>query len=236
MAISIYPLFAAAERGVFLGLLTGWLAAVLLRSGKVRNLILTLVFGLVLYGVFQWVVQRGLLTNFMIYRFNLASLLQTGGTGRMNIWSVGLNIIKDHLMIGVGLGNFSIAYLGYAPSMLAGSYAYVALGPHSDIIGILTELGLIGLVLFIGLLLSVWVRFISLFRQPSTPEMTLLVTWLLGLWVYYLTVSLTSVLMYRKFYWILFALVSVVIKIYQERSENAGLAEQAIQPIGSTKK
>jgi O-antigen ligase len=215
----IYPLFAAGERGVFLGLATGWFAIALVSKHKLANLGFALVTGLAFYSAFQIISYYGLLSNFAIYRFSLSSIIDTGGTGRLDIWRVGLDIIRNHPLIGVGLGNFIYAYTRYAPLLLVGSYATAAFGPHNDLISVITELGIIGFILFSGFLASIWIRFGKLLRGILNPEITLLATWLLGLWIYYLSVGFTTVFIYRKYYWLLVALVEVLIKIYQENRE-----------------
>ena len=81
----------------------------------------------------------------------------TGGSGRTDIWAVGLKIFEASPLTGVGHANFPVAY---NPTFIAGAEAYALLGyaraPHSIVIGTLGELGLVGfacLALFLGPLL-----------------------------------------------------------------------------------
>jgi O-antigen ligase len=79
--------------------------------------------------------------------------ISTGGAGRTNIWAVGLGIIESSPIVGVGHGNFPVAY---TPEMIretvAGDLTDVGRGPHNLIVGTLGELGVIGLILLAAFL------------------------------------------------------------------------------------
>lgn len=91
------------------------------------------------------------------------SALETGGAGRVDIWSVGLAIFADHPFIGVGYGNFPVAFTpeiirdvnvpGLNPGILI-----PGLAPHSSVVGTLTELGLVGGFLLAIFLLTALLR------------------------------------------------------------------------------
>ena len=74
----------------------------------------------------------------------------TGGAGRLDIWYVGLEMAMRHPFLGVGLGNFLVAfkgYAGYAPTFQGFDRA-----AHNVYLEMWTELGFVGLVLlFIAL-------------------------------------------------------------------------------------
>ena len=81
------------------------------------------------------------------------------GAGRTDIWVAGTQIVKHHLFSGVGISNFPVAYNAYA------GYAPTFKGFHRDshntFLNILSETGLVGLVLF---LLALYSQFRSLER------------------------------------------------------------------------
>ncbi len=88
----------------------------------------------------------------------LSTALQSGGSGRIDIWAVGLNIFGDQPVLGVGYGNFPVAF---TPEVIRGTNVPgldinvldPGAGSHSIIVGTLVELGIVGLVLlapFIG--------------------------------------------------------------------------------------
>jgi O-antigen ligase len=216
--ICIYPLFATGERGVYLGILAGWMIVTLLSRGKFTQIAYGILITLLVYWVFQFAVQNGYLSNYVVSRLTISEIIQTGGTGRVNIWKVGLNMFLDHPMLGVGIGNFPDAYYYYAPNYYWASKEMN--GSHSDLINIGTELGLIGLILFLGMLIYIGMRFLPLFKKPKPrPGIYSMMILLLGLWSYIFTVGMTSVTINRKFYWITLVLVEVVIKLFNKTPE-----------------
>jgi O-antigen ligase len=100
------------------------------------------------------------LAPFIVERAEIA--VSTGGAGRTDIWSVGLNIYQSAPVTGVGLANFPSAY---TPERVrdsdvgvysANNPAFRA--PHNIVIGTLGELGLIGLFLLTIFLLPLVLR------------------------------------------------------------------------------
>jgi O-antigen ligase len=80
--------------------------------------------------------------------------ISTGGAGRADIWSVGLVIYESSPVLGVGYGNFPVAYTAEVVRDAGITSAYTSTGraPHNIVIGTLAELGPFGVVL-LGLLL-----------------------------------------------------------------------------------
>jgi O-antigen ligase len=88
--------------------------------------------------------------------------LSTGGAGRTDIWTVGLNIYKSAPFTGVGLSNFPAAY---TPEIVrqsdvgiysANNPAYRA--PHNIVVSTLGELGPVGVFLLAAFLLPLVLR------------------------------------------------------------------------------
>ena len=102
----------------------------------------------------------------------VASSLSTGGSGRTDIWAVGLSVLASAPLLGVGFGNFSQAFTPYAISHASASNAsgalFAARGAHNVYLGTSVETGLVG-----GLLLVVLV--ISAFTMRSTNGITTVV-------------------------------------------------------------
>jgi hypothetical protein len=76
----------------------------------------------------------------------------TRGAGRLDIWVVGLHTLERYGILGAGLHNFPAAYSDFA------GYAPIYRGPsaasHNTYLNVSVELGLFGLLLFLGLILS----------------------------------------------------------------------------------
>jgi len=83
--------------------------------------------------------------------------ISTGGAGRTDIWTVGLEIIASSPVVGVGYANFPVAFtpeLVFATPVAADTG--VARAPHDIVIGTVGELGIVGmlaLAAFLGPLL-----------------------------------------------------------------------------------
>jgi O-antigen ligase len=77
----------------------------------------------------------------------VASSLESGGSGRTDIWAVGLSILSTVPLLGVGLGNFGQAFTQYAISQASASNASGALfadrAAHSVYLGASVETGLL---------------------------------------------------------------------------------------------
>jgi exopolysaccharide production protein ExoQ len=108
--------------------------------------------------------------------------ISTGGSGRTDIWAVGLYMLTTAPLLGVGFGNFHLAYTPYvvqqASAGLAPIYALSAgRAPHNIFLGTFVETGVVGGVLLI-------LFFASALRQPGGGRLANVVTAILvGLFV-----------------------------------------------------
>lgn len=78
-----------------------------------------------------------------------------GGTGRTELWSIGVRMSEDHLLGGVGVENFVVfspRYVRQPGSLEFVSFTERPYVPHNVYIGFLAETGVIGLGLFLALL------------------------------------------------------------------------------------
>ena len=88
--------------------------------------------------------------------------LSSGGSGRTDIWSVGLRIFGSAPVTGVGLANFPTAFtperVRDTPVAITDPATLTNRAPHNIVIGTLGELGLVGIVLLAMLLVPLLVR------------------------------------------------------------------------------
>ena len=88
-----------------------------------------------------------------------ASVLTPGSDrGRIAMWRHTLEMVLDHPLLGVGLDNWEYAYPIYDRGRTSGKITAESepVRPHNDFLWILSELGLVGLALFIWLLWCIW--------------------------------------------------------------------------------
>lgn len=78
-------------------------------------------------------------------------VIETGGSGRLDIWYVAWKTLEKYWLIGAGLSNFPEAYTEYAS--YAPNFAGINRASHNIYIGTFVELGIIG---FILLILAIW--------------------------------------------------------------------------------
>ena len=90
----------------------------------------------------------------------LNTAIETGGTGRTAIWAVGLNVVPEHPLIGIGYGAFPSVI---NPENVRATILPVQtdvldfpIGPHNIVVGVLVELGIVGLLLLFGVARSVF--------------------------------------------------------------------------------
>ena len=79
--------------------------------------------------------------------------IETGGNGRLNIWKKSLNIVSKNLIVGVGFDNFHLAYEdnNYI------EYQKID-NAHNVYLHILATQGLIGLVIYLFVCISVFIK------------------------------------------------------------------------------
>jgi len=79
-------------------------------------------------------------------------------SGRWSNWQGALKVIDSHPILGVGAGNYAQAALDYSTTVQAHSakkaadVGGLAGAAHNTFLGVMSELGLVGLILFLGIL------------------------------------------------------------------------------------
>lgn len=104
-----------------------------------------------------------------------------GGTGRVDLWTIGLRMLEDHPIRGVGTGQFqatSVEYLIRPGTFQRADYVLVhPLVTHNTYLNVAAELGLVGGGLFLAwIAVSVWsaVRAIGAFERRGASSLGLL--------------------------------------------------------------
>jgi len=87
-------------------------------------------------------------------RYTTLSQIESGETwnGRADNWQGALDVIASHPILGVGSGNYAEAAMDYSESVQqhSQSKAEVAGATHNVALGVASELGLVGLILFLA--------------------------------------------------------------------------------------
>lgn len=145
-AVQIIALFMTMSRGGWISIAFG--AVVFLFFVKKRLLLLSIPAGVV--GLY--LLPASFLSRFMTI-FNLAD---SSTSYRFKIWEVTGEVIRDHFLVGVGLGHqpFKYTFETYIRTM-------PIFHAHNSYIEIFAELGIVGFVLFVLFIVSIFALLIQ---------------------------------------------------------------------------
>jgi O-antigen ligase len=216
-AVSTVGLFLTLSRGALFGLAVAMLVAPLvLGPGRRRAALVVMAIAALCavawFGVIASESSRERVTN----------PSAGGGSGRTDLWRVGWRMVEDHPVRGVGVGNFPARSVDY--HLRPGSTendAYIVdtpKVPHNIYLAVLSELGIIGLILFVAVLvipLAAAVRAAREFARRGQAVLELLSRALfLGL-VGYLAALFFSSQLFEKQLWLLLAAAPALLAIAQ---------------------
>jgi O-antigen ligase len=194
LAIVSGAILLSGTRSAWVAIGVGFAFAVLPRLGA-RRLVPLSIFLIAAVALFAVDDLRTAIVD------RLSTALSSGGAGRIDIWTVGMNIFTAHPLAGVGYGSFPAAFTPeiIRDTDIPGLDVNVldpGAGPHSLVIGTLAELGIVGMVLLAAFL-------VTTLRGPGLRAVTALHATVIAL----LTQSLFLDVMNRKHLWLMIALV-----------------------------
>lgn len=204
------------SRGVWIGISASLLISIFVTTKNPRIIRNTIIIAAVLIGLVVAVYYSGLIkssvSESVSERFEtlFSGDYEAATAGRTDIWTVGLEIVKDSFPLGVGFANFKIAYKHRVPR-ITGFFIHSSGDPHNTFLGILAETGLVGFTLFMGI-------FVHLFRNIwhiTDPVTRFILMWLLG------SMTLMSLAKTNHFSpWFWFVLLIVALSANLERQTN----------------
>jgi O-antigen ligase len=176
-AIIALGIAATWSRGAWLGCIAGLSVMALLWSDRTRR---WLALGAGTAAVIAVLGLAGLLPTVFAERFSVlfenfvvfdASKVDPTPTNwslveRMAHWQAGWDMARDHPLVGVGPGNYEAAY----PRYYIGDWLEALGHSHNYYINTFAELGLIGLVIFLGFTVTIFVRFIAAARRAGASQ------------------------------------------------------------------
>jgi O-antigen ligase len=135
-----------------------------------------------------------------------SNALQSGGSGRLSIWKVGLEAFKHHWLLGAGVGNFLQAYNESFISVYQRVYASWHRAPHNFIVQVAVEFGVIGLALFLAAWYTQWRSLSVIVRSSRYFDLRIgLEAALVGLFV----AGMFGNLLEQKITWLAFAVAAM---------------------------
>jgi O-antigen ligase len=174
--VFLYGIFATASRTGLVALLATPLLALLVPRLAPRlgwRIVLMYVLGAaalaVIVLVFPWVgTTRGESVTDRYMTLSQPDSVQTW-SGRLSIWQGAVDVIASHPILGVGAGNFSEFAVQDSSKIAAhsaakGQFAGVA---HNMFLGVASQMGIVGLILFLCVLFLAFKTVVSIARESS---------------------------------------------------------------------
>jgi O-antigen ligase len=136
------------------------------------------------------------------------------GAGRFDVWLAGLEASKHHSIIGVGLDNFPAAFDRYAGHTTV--FRGYRRASHNVYLGTLTEVGIIGLLLF---LIAIGVQIHGVEKLQATTKQAPLVVACEAAWFGILLAGLSKDILWDKVFWFSWVLLASVTRLcWRDRS------------------
>jgi len=218
----IIAIILTGSRGTWLAIpitvLFGWL----ITKGKILRIQSGIIPGIILTLIITFLIHSNFISPYLSQRFTTMIHPEEthGGSGRLDIWTVGLAMVEDNPVFGVGLSNFPVRfgdYIGKRTTWSGYSYGvYLKMDPHNAFLSIQAELGIIGIFLFF---LFIWYIVKPLFVYIK--DIRAVIGILLILFIFISGVKAT--IQWRKVFWLVFAIATVissVIKAEKDESSN----------------
>jgi O-antigen ligase len=216
--ICMLALFLTSSRGGLIALAVALIAAVFL-GGRRRGTMLVAALGAILVTVFYFATIAPADVRERVIH-------PEGGTGRVDIWTVGLRMVKDNAIHGVGSGNFTTSSIHYLlePGVLLRDDFIIDTPKvaHNTYLQILAELGIVGFALFMTILLFSLVCAFKAHRVAAAAgdrELDIIaratVVALVALFSAYIFVSRD----YGKQLWLLLALCPVMLELARREAQ-----------------
>ena len=147
IVVTLGGILLSGTRGAWVSVIAA-LALFVFPALDLRRKVASVVLLLVVFGA---ALQIPSVSNLVMDRVATAAV--SGGAGRTDIWSVGLVMFETSPIIGVGYGNFPVAYTPQLVMEAGVGFNHGAYrAPHNLVISTSAELGLVGLAL-LGLFL-----------------------------------------------------------------------------------
>ncbi len=99
---------------------------------------------------------------------SIARSAQTSSSNRYVIWHAALSIVENSPLFGSGMGSFyykGLTEIATLPGNISG-----VMRVHNDVLELVVELGIMGLIIFLGVVISLLINLFRLIRQDDTRQ------------------------------------------------------------------
>jgi O-antigen ligase len=136
------------------------------------------------------------------------------GSGRTNIWMVGLDGLREHALIGAGLDNFREVHERLAS---------FAKGSHNTYLGVAVDLGVPGVLLMMGAVASGFLAILKA-RRGANPSVTLVACEAVGVGM--LMGAIFADRLWTKSFWLLWVVLAWTVSSERQVAEENGSASR----------
>jgi O-antigen ligase len=213
-------IFLTGSRGGLVGLAVA-LAAFLVVGSRWRGRVLVVAVVLLVAGVgyYQNAASPGV-------RAHVSGV--GSGSGRLDLWTVGWRMVQAHPVTGVGAGNFPVSSVHYLlqPGAIQRGDFFVGRPKvtHNSYLEIWTELGLVGLILFlaiVGFCVRSALKAARAFAARGDPRMEMIARALFVAIIGMLATDFFGSREYEKELWLLLAMAPPLLALAHSNSEPA---------------
>ena len=196
-ALILISIFLTFSRNALIGILIGSVTLVLLHSVK-------MVFPLIGVGAVSLFIPQ--ITQRLSALFDPVQ-----NQSRLYLWHIAVKMIKDHPILGVGNGNYVSRYDEYVAKYPEYAfYGYTKYPCHNSYLKVFSELGIIGIVSFLSVIIIVLVRMKKIISSTNEIKYKYYFQGILASFVAFLFMNLADNLFFvpktTTYFWILFAI------------------------------
>jgi len=214
MIVLLYGVFLTISRTGLL-LLVGGMGLYIMQNLQSRK-IAQPIFILLLVLSVVWLFAENIVS---ISKSILPSIMAGTDTVRLRygLWQAGIRMWVDHPIAGVGIGKFGENLARYGWDIVPVRYQAIQLGAHNMYIAILSETGIIGLFIFIGMFVLALKDLVTAMRSSNTDISDLAKNWIIVI-ILVLLAGITKHDQYDKLNWIMIG-IAVSISKLSEREQ-----------------
>lgn len=206
--VILFDIFATYSRNAWIGVLIGCIVLAVIYSWKV-------LIGLGGIGVVTLFVPQ-------ISSRLISALSTSSNSDRIKLWQTAIKMFKDHPFTGVGNGNYVTLYDTYVNKYPELKYAdYSHFPSHNSYLKVASELGIFGLIAFIGILVSSLIKLKKLLNLTQDNYYKAFFTGFLASSIAFLVMNFSDNMFFipntTTYFWVFIALADNL--LYKHKTE-----------------
>jgi O-antigen ligase len=221
LATSTVAFVLTQSRGGIVALAVGFVASIVV-AGPLRPKVVATVFIVAALGVTYYAVLSP-----QNVRSRVTSYSQQSSSGRADEWRIALRMASGHPVAGIGMGNFPVVEPNYTTeniNLLKVNFALQRLVAHNTYLETLSELGLVGFGLLLGLIAAAYavaIRGLKLLARLGETDSTVMARGMIAAATALLTAYFFDSAQYQKQLWLVLGILAGIGSIARTRSKRA---------------